>query len=143
MGKRSRARELAFQLLFQYDLGGENSQVLKESFFRMIEASAVAREFAEKLTDGTIGCIKEVDAVIEKASRHWKLSRMQASDRNVLRLATYELVQERDTPYKVVINEAVELAKKFGTDESPAFINGILDKIARTVRVEEKKKGAR
>jgi len=89
------------------------------------------REFADYLCRGTQERIKEIDAMIEKHSTNWKISRMTAVDRNILRLATFELLDLRDIPHSVTINEAVEIAKRYGTEESAAFINGILDKIAK------------
>jgi N utilization substance protein B len=88
-------------------------------------------EFAERLVRGTCADLEELDGVIQAASKNWRLERMARVDRNLLRLATYELKHEAAVPGRVVINEAIELAKRFGTSESPAFVNGLLDRISQ------------
>jgi len=99
-----------------------------------LELDAPTLEFAGRLVSITRERLDEIDDAIQSASRNWRLDRMSRVDRNILRLATCELRHSPDVPVKVVINEAVELAKRFGTADSPAFVNGILDRIAHQLR---------
>lgn len=99
-----------------------------------LEIDEGAAAFARSLVAETVAQQAEIDDVIQSASRNWRLDRMSRVDRNILRLATYELRFTEDVPVKVVINEAVELAKRFGAAESPAFVNGILDRVAQALR---------
>ena len=141
MGKRRRAREFTLQFLYQYDTLRESS---RESSPEEISIKDMLRlfwtiretplgdeimEFSNRLITGVYENIGGIDEIINNYSEHWRLSRMSRIDRNILRMAIYELVYLRDIPPPVTINEAVELAKKYGTEESGAFVNGILDKI--------------
>ena len=129
MKKRTRARELALQFLYQLDLRGHDILPEAKSFFRAEEADKGARDFALTLVRGTLDHQAEIDEMIRSVAMNWELGRMAAIDRNVLRMATYELLHCADIPHKVAINEAIELGKRFSTQNSGAFINGILDKI--------------
>lgn len=100
-------------------------------FWKSHPSSGEIQDFTYHLVEGTLRNEKEIDGVIEGSSTNWKLSRMASVDRNLLRLAAYELLFLQDIPHSVTINEAVEIAKKFGTEDSPGFINGVLDKIAK------------
>lgn len=93
--------------------------------------SDTVREYAEEIVRGTIEKSAEIDAMVESYSDNWKVKRMPLVDRNILRLAVYELLYCPDTPFKVVIDEAIELAKRFGSDKAAPFINGVLDKVHR------------
>jgi transcription antitermination factor NusB len=126
--KRTRARELALQFLYQNDLV---SQPVGESdaFLRSEERDVETRRFAKRLIAGTVANKEEIDRVIQEVAQNWNISRMAVVDRNVLRLATHELLHCRDIPPKVAINEAIEIGKRYSTQNSGAFINGILDKI--------------
>ncbi len=130
-GRRRKARELALQLLFQNDLAATPP----EEIFRHTEEYLAARpdvqEYASRLLLGTLSRRAELDRRLSEQSEHWRLGRMPAVDRNLLRLALYELLYEPETPAAVVINEAVEIAKKFSTPSSGAFVNGVLDGIRR------------
>lgn len=128
MKKRTRARELALQFLYQADLV---HKPLEESddFLRDEERDAETRKFAKRLIEGTLECQTEIDEVIQRVAQNWNISRMAVVDRNVLRLATYELLNCQDIPPKVAINEAIEMGKRYSTQNSGAFINGILDRI--------------
>jgi transcription antitermination protein NusB len=140
VGGRRRARECALQVLYSLDLnpGWSVDQALA-GFWRdfspeLEEDKSVdpqVVEFADKLVRGTVGHQADLDRIIQGASKNWRLERMARVDRNILRLATYELHHEPDVPAKVVINEAIEVAKRFGTAESPAFVNGLLDRISQ------------
>jgi len=137
MGKRRRAREIALQFLYQYDTLKESSPngvVIEEAvdlFWTTKEPplDKEVREFANRLITGACKNMDGIDSIIKRYSKHWRLSRMSKIDRNILRMAIYELVYLMNIPPAVTINEAVELAKKYGTEESGAFVNGILDGI--------------
>lgn len=121
---RRKAREMALQALFQMDMSGVDAKRALDSIFTENE---MENAFTRSLVEGTKEKMAEIDQKIQKHTIEWKLERMSGVDRNILRLATYELlVPQEDVPARVAINEAVELAKKFGTEESAKFINGIL-----------------
>ena len=129
MKKRTRARELALQFLYQLDLRGDALLEEAEESLRNEERDAETREFAIRLIHGTYEHRGEVDTVIQDVAQNWNIARMAVVDRNVLRIATHELLHCQDIPPKVAINEAIELGKRYSTQNSGAFINGILDKI--------------
>jgi N utilization substance protein B len=131
MRKRTQARECALQILYQVDIRKDPVDKLFLDFWRENEAEAEISDFANSLVIGALKNLKEIDETISAYASNWKLSRMAVIDRNVLRLATYELLFCPDIPQKVSINEAVDLAKKFGDMESGKFVNGILDKISK------------
>ncbi len=170
MGKRREARERAVQFLFQYDLNPpEDIGAALEEFWTSQRAAAIAEEkgaatwgepveippptaeeaavrlFAEPLIRGALQNRDEADLVIKKHAKNWELHRIAAVDRNILRLAIYEMLHRDDIPPVVSINEAVDIAKKFSTQDSGKFVNGILDKVkselmrpAREVKNESK-----
>jgi transcription antitermination factor NusB len=127
--KRSRARELALQVLYQVDLRGPEVLAEANSFVRTEERDVQTCEFALHLVDGVREHRDELDRAIQAVAQNWEISRMAVIDRNVLRLAAYELMHCTDIPPKVSINEAIELGKRYSTQNSGGFINGILDKI--------------
>ena len=129
MKKRSRGRELALQLLYQLDLRGEEVLGEAEAFLREEETDREARAFAMRLARGTWEHLAELNTEIQAVALNWEVNRMAVIDRNVLRMATFELLHCPDIPPKVAINEAIELGKRYSTQNSGAFINGILDKI--------------
>ena len=137
MGIRRRARELALQFLYQYDALTESSgeppcpDEQLSLFWERSDAPVPEdmKEFSSVLILGTCKNLAHIDDILGKFSEHWRLSRMSKIDRNILRLSIYELMYLRDIPPAVTINEAVELGKRFGTEESGSFINGILDKV--------------
>ena len=136
---RRRARETALQILYQLDVQPELTvEAALHRFYASFErggddAAVVddseAHAFAERLVRGVIERLAEIDARIVRASKNWRLERMGRVDRNLLRLAVYELRFCDDIPAKVAINEAIEVAKRFGAQETPAFVNGILDRV--------------
>lgn len=132
MKNRTRARELALQFLYQLDLVGEHVLEDLPAFLRQEESDAEACRFAKRIALGTHERHAAIDEVIQRVAQNWQISRMAVIDRNVLRLATYELLYCDDIPPKVAINEAIELGKRYSTANSGAFINGILDKIKNT-----------
>lgn len=144
MGTRRKARECALQMLYQIDLSKcdlskcDASRTFR-NYWTSHEGETEFRPFAEELVQGILEKRQEIDSEITSNSMNWKLSRMAAVDRNVLRVAVYELMFRSDIPTKVAINEAVEIAKKYGTEDSGAFVNGILDNIAKNIRKEVQK----
>ncbi len=127
MGMRRRARELALQLLYQHEHTGADLDVMQRDFDEWTGASDGVREFADVLLRGTLSQLEKLDEELALQTAHWRLERLAAVDRNILRLAMYELMHEPDTPPAVVIDEAIEIAKKFGAEESGRFVNGVLD----------------
>lgn len=131
MGKRRSGRELAFRLLFQCDVGGQPLKDVLEVARAESEATDEVWEFAVELARGAWLAHAELDAVITRYAAGWTLERMANADRNLLRLALYEILHRPDIPQSVSINEAVELAKRYSTAESAKFINGILGAFSR------------
>jgi len=129
MKKRTRAREIALQFLYQLDLRGDDLMAEAKAFVRGEERDSETARFALRLVEGTVEHRSEIDRMIQGVAQNWNISRMAVVDRNVLRLASYELLHCDDIPPKVAINEAIELGKRYSTQNSGAFINGILDKI--------------
>lgn len=138
MPRRRKARECALQLLFQWEGDRPDPASLLPDFWRGRKEDASTREFAEQLFRGTVAAVEEIDALIAAHSQHWKLGRMAAVDRNLLRLAVHELQARPDTPAAVVIDEALEIARRFSSDESVEFINGVLDAVRKTLAVRVK-----
>lgn len=129
---RRAAREEAFKVIFQVDLG-KNPWV--EALSRVLEDSSLSEEsrlFLKQLVEGTMTHLSEIDAEISKYAQDWKLDRMLSTDRNILRMSIYELKYQKDIPAGVTVNEAVELAKIYGDEDSGRFINGILGNIIRS-----------
>jgi len=138
--KRRKGREYAFQFLFQCDFTGKKPDKKDfAEFWTDRDGDTEGREFTEDIVYGTIHHLSEIDMAIQKAAEHWVLQRMAAVDRNILRLATYELLYRRDIPSAVTINEAIEIAKRYSSIESAAFINGILDTIAKGIEGKRKR----
>jgi N utilization substance protein B len=125
MGKRSSGRKMAMQVLYQYEMRGEKPEEILASSIFSSSGSRETKDFSLKLASGCIEKIKELDDIIGTLSKGWSLERITKVDKSILRLALYEL-KYTDTPQKVIINEAVELAKNFSTEDSSKFINGIL-----------------
>lgn len=117
------------QALFYMDMQNNASLPMLESFCDNFRPAKKAQPFFLKLVNGVLETRSEIDALIERFSKNWKISRMSGVDRNVMRIAVYEMLHCEDIPPKVSINEAVDVGKKFGTEESGAFINGIMDSV--------------
>ncbi|MCL4730742.1 MAG: transcription antitermination factor NusB [Planctomycetes bacterium] len=131
--ERSLARELALKLLYALDLGGAAAfDTQAEDLLAREGAKERARRTALELVTGTSAALAEVDAELQEAALNWQLSRMPCVDRAVLRLGAYELMHRHEVPPRVTINEAVELAKKYSTEKSGSFVNGVLDKVFQT-----------
>ncbi len=128
MSRRSRAREVAFQVLYEDDLNPRGNPALGDALLQRRLRTEDLVQFARGLVAGVRRNREEIDLLVEQAAANWSLSRMAATDRNVLRLGAYEILHS-DTPDRVAINEAVELAKRFGSAQSAQFVNGILDRL--------------
>jgi len=131
MGARRKARELALQMLFQHDMSGNEPDMIITTFEDLQKSKLNTREFATKIFRGTVDHLSEIDDMIQAQAENWRLSRMAVVDRNIIRMSVYEFLHENDTPKLVIIDEAIEIAKKFGTQKSSQFINGILDGILK------------
>jgi len=132
MRKRSQAREYALKILYAIDIAKIDHADCIRAFWEHQETDDAIREFTDILVKGVMKNKAEIDAMISSYATNWQLERMAAVDRNILRFATYELLFMSDIPPKVTINEAIEVAKKFGDNDSGKFINGILDKINKS-----------
>ena len=133
-GKRRKSRELAMQMLFQRDVGKQTPDQVRQNFWKAREETIdiETRGFAEDLFRVAITREEEIDALIEQHSAHWRIPRMPAVDRNLLRLAIAELLGFPGTPVPIVINESLEIAKRYSAPESLSFLNGILDAISKS-----------
>ena len=130
MGTRRKSREIAIQVLYQLEINESEIEDALQVFCDMFRPEKEFMDFATHLLKGVFQHQKEIDHIIRKTSDHWSLSRMALVDRSIIREAIFELLYCPDIPAKVTIDEAVEIAKKFSTHKSSAFINGILDKVA-------------
>ena len=140
-GPRRMAREAALQVLFAADLSSAevDFDAVRAAFDTVsaeFELPKRARERALELCLGVVHHLKDIDLAIARASEHWKVERLAAVERNVLRVAAFELLYEPKTPAEVVIDEAVEVARRFASEKSPAFVNGVLDVVARNARAD-------
>jgi N utilization substance protein B len=120
-------------MLFQWDITKDNIESVMAGFWSNIDEPPAVIEFANQLVTRTIEHVEEIDAIVQRHAEHWRLDRMAVVDRNLLRLATQEFMYDKETPKTVVINEAIEIARRFSAQESPQFINGILDSIRKEV----------
>lgn len=142
MPSRHRAREYALQMLYQSEVGGAPMHDVVEQFWRQERVSEDVRRFAERLALGTVAALPEIDRLLREGIENWRLERLGAVDRSVLRLAVHEFLHEPDTPRIVVIDEAIELAKRYGGEESGQFVNGILDALRKRLEREPAPGGA-
>ena len=137
MGSRRKARELALQMLFQSDLSGNDPTNVISTFEDLQKAKPNIRDFAVRVYKGTLERRDEIDDMISDQAENWRVSRMAVVDRNIIRMSIYEFMHEVDTPKLVIIDEAIEIAKKFGTQKSSQFINGILDGILKRYNLQD------
>ena len=137
---RHRAREVALQMLYQWEVGRLSMFEVRQTFWTHApdaeQLSEPLRAFATTLADGVVAHVQRIDPMIGEAAEHWRIERMNVMDRLILRLAVYEFLEERETPAKVIINEALELARTFSADDAVRFINGILDAVRRKLSRE-------
>lgn len=131
MGARRKARELALQMLFENDVAGTDPDEMFRRSADLAKSTEGMRDFTKRLVAGTLANREALDTIITKQADNWRLARMPIVDRNILRLALFELLHEPETPRPVVIDEALEIAKRFSTPRSSQFINGILDGVLK------------
>jgi transcription antitermination protein NusB len=132
--KRRKAREFALQILFQLDIRKDKpTATILKRFWAEHDVDDEVQVFTEEIIKGTYKHLVAINEKIQVCAKNWSIDRMAAVDRNVLRMAVYEILYRADIPSSVTINEAIEIAKKFGTDDSGSFVNGILDSVARMI----------
>jgi N utilization substance protein B len=129
---RRKSREFALQMLFEWDMTRQEPTRVEKLFWKSAPAADQTRKFANQLLEGAVAQAESNDQLVSRLSENWKLDRLATVDRNILRLAIYEL-RAGTAPVKVVIDEALELAKKFSSEGAPAFLNGVLDAAAKTL----------
>jgi transcription antitermination protein NusB len=134
---RRKSRELALQALYQIEITGDASAGAVDLFLSHFEGSAKAKDFARQLVSGVVNQRIAIDSRIAQSTEHWKLGRLAKVDLVLLRMAAYELIFCPDIPTSVSLDEAIEIAKRFGTGDSPAFINGVLDQLARASGIKD------
>lgn len=137
MGIRRKARELALQVLYQMEVTRDPAPAGPDSFWGHFPSRPASRDFAQRLVAGTVEHRAEIDGSLAEAAENWKLDRMSRVDLTILRLATYELLYCPDIPLRVSIDEAIEIGNRYGSDDSPTFINGVLDRVAHANGLEE------
>ncbi len=137
IGNRRKGRELALQALYQIEMTGDASGAAVDLFLGHFEGGSKAKEFARRLVSGVVSQRAEIDRLIERCTEHWKLMRLAKVDLVILRMATYELMFCPDIPLHVSLDEAIEIGKRYGTDDSASFINGVLDQIAQSSCAKE------
>lgn len=134
MRRRTKAREYALKILYQIDITKEDYRDCLQNFWSNYHTEKSIKDFTTSLIEGVIEKFSQLDEIITSCATNWQIERMAVVDRNILRLSTYELLFLKDIPPKVSINEAVDIAKKYGDVDSGKFVNGILDKINKTKR---------
>ncbi|MFQ6083293.1 MAG: transcription antitermination factor NusB [Candidatus Aminicenantia bacterium] len=137
MGERRKSRESALQILFQLEFVNNDLEKIINQYWKNRKSSEKVKNYANWLVKGVISSREKIDKLIKSSSEHWRLPRMAVVDRNILRIAVFEFLFERDVPPPVIINEAIEIAKKYSTEEAGQFVNGILDGIKK--KIEEEK----
>jgi len=131
MTRRSRGREVALQLLFQREHNTKTDRAAQEQFVRERLRDEPIRKFCLFLYDGVVEHLTEIDGKLTAAAENWRIARMPTADRNILRIGAFELLHMQDTPAAVAFDEAIELARRYGTADSSAFVNGVLDRLRR------------
>jgi len=134
MGVRRQAREAAIQAIYMCDSLDEWDLARATFCLSNFDTPSAAVPYATQLLEGVLGCLPQIDSQIATASEHWSLNRMSRVDRSILRLASYEVLFLEDIPLNVAIDEAIEISKRFGSDNSSIFVNGVLDKVASSLR---------
>jgi len=133
MASRRKSREFAMQMLYQWEICGYTPAQVEATFFANQRADAEVEGFARDLFEGAIGNLNQLDCLVREHAANWRLERMAAVDRNILRVALYELLHHAETPPTAVINEALEIARRFSTGDSVEFVNGVLDGIRKSL----------
>lgn len=140
MPQRHKSRQYALQMLFQWEIGRQDPQRIEDGFWRIARAEKYTKTFANELFEGVVKDAAELDAVISAHTENWRLERIALIDRAILRLGVHELRSDK-TPRKAVVDEAVELAKTFSSEEAAGFVNGVLDSVLHTLP-EKTKQGS-
>lgn len=134
MGRRTKARECALQMIYQWEITKDPMNQVTDRFWNLRSTTDATKEMAERLASGAREHVEQLDEAVARAAKNWRLSRIAGIDRAILRIGAYELFHEPHTPPSVIIDEAVEMAKRFSEAEAPSFVNGILDAIMREAR---------
>lgn len=136
--RRGQARLAALRFLYEWELNpGEDLEGAIEQQFKFLKVKTRIAEYAVSLIEGTIVHLQQIDKIISENLTHWKLARLSVVDRNSMRLAVYEMIYVEDVPSRVSINEFVEISKRFGSAESPGFVNGVLDAIRSKLKLDD------
>jgi N utilization substance protein B len=138
MGKRRKARECALQILFQLDFDDSQPEKIIEQYWQQKKAIKEIRQYTDWLVKGIISHKKDIDGIIQSVSEHWRINRMAVVDRNILRMAVFELLFEQNVAAAIVINEAIEIAKKYSDEQAATFVNGLLDAARKKLASERK-----
>ena len=133
MGQRRKARECALQILFQLEFNSGDPRTLVEDYWEHHKAAAQVREFGTWIVERILADGEEIDRTIQSASKNWRLARMAVVDRNILRIAVAELLYEKTLDPAIIMNEAIEIAKRYSGEESAVFVNGVLDAVGRVL----------
>ena len=133
MGKRRKARESTLQILFQLEFDDSQPEKVTEQYWQHRKAPEEIRQYTDRLVKGIISHKKDIDKIIQSVSEHWRISRMAVVDRNILRMAVFELLFEQNIAPAIVINEAIEIAKKYSNEEAATFVNGLLDAVRKKI----------
>jgi N utilization substance protein B len=141
MGKRRKARESTLQILFQLEFNDSEADRAFRLYWKDKKATKDVKDYCRWLVKGVISHRENIDKNIQSVSKHWRLSRMPVVDRNILRMAVFELLNEEDVEPAIIINEAIEIAKKYSGEQAATFINGVLDTLSK--RVDDKKETVR
>ncbi len=134
MGRRRKARECALQILYQLEFDRSEVEGKIAQFWREKRATEEIRQYSRWLVEGVLSRLDEIDALVQATSEHWRISRMTLVDRNILRLAAFELLAAESLAPAIIINEAIEIAKKYSGPEAAIFVNGILDALRKKIR---------
>jgi N utilization substance protein B len=138
MGRRRKAREETLRILYRLEFDNRQPEETLSQYWENKKTNQATREYSTWLVNGIISHHKKIDTIIQNASEHWRLSRMALIDRNILRMAVFELLYEENIEPAVVINEAIEIAKAYSGDEAATFVNGVLDAIRKNLRNQKK-----
>ncbi len=134
MGRRRKAREETLRILFRLEFENEQIEKTLSQYWKSKKASEEIKEYSTRLVNGVISDQAKIDNIIEQVSEHWRISRMALVDRNILRMAVFELLYEENIAPAIVINEAIEIAKKYSGEEAATFVNGILDAVRKDLK---------
>ncbi len=138
MGKRRKARESTLQILFQLEFNNSQPEKAIKQYWKYRRASQEIKSYSDLLVEGILSHQEEIDTLIQSVSEHWRLARMAVVDRNILRIAVFELLYEKNIAPAIIINEAIEIAKKYSNEEGAMFVNGLLDAVRKELEPDDK-----